>query len=725
MHHRSFIAMASYIGLFALVCLPTTSIFAQGFPVSPSVLNDNATSDLSGDSGQDIVTDGAGNWIVTWFSSENVGGVSNSDLDIFVSTSSDNGDTWSSVATLNSNATSDSGLDARADIATDGAGFWVAVWYSEENFGGIAETDRDIYVALSMDNGSSWSPMKLLNSNGNDDLGDDSYPEIATDGRGNWVTVWHSDENLEGNSDGDHEIFVSTSTDLGSTWTTPALVNTNGNFDAGADLYPVLATDRRGVWVAAWHSNENLGGIAESDRDIFSATSFDNGATWSDPILVNTNGNFDSGRDNYCTIDTDGEGTWIVAWDSNENLGSIAETDLDILYAISTDNGATWSAPALINSNGNSDIAGDETVSIAADDNENWVATWRSNEDLSEIRGGIDTDIHFSTSADNGATWSATQILNTNGFFDIGNDFDPFVATDGARKWVTVWRSTENIDTFIDDDLDLFVSHFAFPQYVLSVPFYLDNASNLTNDGVPSDGTASFIGVKNTTASPLTMRITYTDTAGGDHTPATNTYMLPADSMVSWRPFADDPAEGAGSGQDVPNSVNGPAWGSVLIEADGPITGRLIVLDGIQDSMAMMLLPEGGGSSTLSVPFYLDNASNYVGGAVPSDGTASFIGIKNMSDEAITLTITYTDTEGTDRTPATNTHALPSNSVVSWRPAADDPIEGPGTGQAVPNTDGGPAWGSVKIKASGPVTGRLISIDGVKNTTALMLLPNE
>jgi hypothetical protein len=256
----------------------------------------------------------------------------------------------------------------------------------------------------------------------------------------------------------------------------------------------------------------------------------------------------------------------------------------------------------------------------------------------------------------------------------------------------------------------------------ISVPFYLDNASNLGSGSVPADGSASFVGVKNMGNSAVTLTLTYTDTEGVDHTPIPNTYVLAANSMVSWRPFADDPAEGNSSGRLVPNTDDGPAWGSIKIDATGPVTGRLITMDGIQDSTSMMLLPEGDGAFTISVPFYLDNASNFLNGTV-TNGSASFIGVKNMDNTPIILTLTYTDTEGVDHTPVDNTYLLAANSMVSWRPSADDPAEGNTSGRLVPNTGDGPAWGSVKITATGRITGRLITIDGIQDSTSMMLLP--
>ncbi|MCH8968940.1 MAG: hypothetical protein IIA66_07475, partial [Planctomycetes bacterium] len=50
-------------------------------------------------------------------------------------------------ARLNTNGVFDSGHDARAKLATDGSGNWIAVWDSDEEFGGTIGPDRDILLA--------------------------------------------------------------------------------------------------------------------------------------------------------------------------------------------------------------------------------------------------------------------------------------------------------------------------------------------------------------------------------------------------------------------------------------------------------------------------------------------------------------------------------------------------------------------------------------------------
>ena len=117
-------------------------------------------------------------------------------------------------------------------MATDGAGNWVTVWWSTENLGGTIGTDADILVSRSTDNGATWTAPAALNTNAASDSGSDVDPEVTTDGAGNWVAVWHSTENLGGIGT-DHDILVARSTDNGQTWTAPAALNTNAASDFG------------------------------------------------------------------------------------------------------------------------------------------------------------------------------------------------------------------------------------------------------------------------------------------------------------------------------------------------------------------------------------------------------------------------------------------------------------------------------------------------------------
>jgi hypothetical protein len=76
----------------------------------------------------------------------------------------------------------------------------VAVWES----GG----DKDILVARSTDDGASWTTPAALNTNATISWGDDSKPQVTTDGAGSWVAVWSSRDSLGGTIGGDHDILV-------------------------------------------------------------------------------------------------------------------------------------------------------------------------------------------------------------------------------------------------------------------------------------------------------------------------------------------------------------------------------------------------------------------------------------------------------------------------------------------------------------------------------------
>jgi hypothetical protein len=224
-------------------------------------------------------------------------------------------------------------------VTTDGAGHWVAVWNSYDDLGGTIGIDRDILVARSTDNGASWSTPQALNANAATDSGADRYPRVSTDGYGNWVAVWYSPESLGGTIGTDNDILVARSTDNGASWSAPQALNTNAASDSGHDEFPQVTTNGGGNWAAVWHSDDNLGGTIGTDFDILLARSTDNGASWSAPQSLNANAASDSGSDESPQVTTDGAGNWVAVWYSTENLAATIGTDYDILVARSVDNG--------------------------------------------------------------------------------------------------------------------------------------------------------------------------------------------------------------------------------------------------------------------------------------------------------------------------------------------------------------------------------------------------
>ena len=71
-----------------------------------------------------------------------------------------------------------------------------------------------VAVSLSVEAQIVPGPPALLNTNGSSDSGQDSVPQVTTDGAGNWVAVWFSPQD-PGGTGRDTDIFVATSTNNG------------------------------------------------------------------------------------------------------------------------------------------------------------------------------------------------------------------------------------------------------------------------------------------------------------------------------------------------------------------------------------------------------------------------------------------------------------------------------------------------------------------------------
>ncbi len=450
---RTISVFGAALGTFVLVAQARAQF---GVPITaPAPLNTNAASDSAWDAYPQVTTDGLGNWVAVWFSYDELGGPTGTDHDILVARSADNGVTWTPPAPLNTNAGADSGSDEYPQGTTDGIGNWVAVWHSNDTLGGTIGSDPDILVARSTDSGATWSAPVALNTNAGTDAGWDVSPQVTTDGLGNWLAVWMSADSLLGTIGADWDILAARSTDNGVTWTAPVALNANAGSDVGADQLAQVATDGLGNWLAVWESDDDLGGSIGSDTDILVARSADSGATWTAPVALSDN---DSRWDLDPQITTDGLGNWVAVWGSDDDLGGTIGTDTDILVARSADNGATWTPATPLNANAGSDSSSDYYAQVSTDRLGNWVAAWNTTD-----RGGTlgeDPDILVSRSASNGATWTAPVPLNTNAGSDSGRDFRPQIATDGLGNWVAVWYLYDSLSGTVGADADILTARF-------------------------------------------------------------------------------------------------------------------------------------------------------------------------------------------------------------------------------------------------------------------------
>ena len=422
-------------------------------------LNQNAADDVGTDSVPHIFRDDD-LWIVVWISDDDLDGTIGADMDLLFSRSVDGGSSWSYPQPLNTNAAADNGADVQPLLASDGDGNWLALWISRDDLGGTVGDDFDIFFARSSDGGQAWTYPQPLNSNAGSDTGDERDFRIDTDGQGNWLVMWSSADDLAGTIGEDYDILVARSTDGGWTWTDAEPLNNNASIDSGADFARVLKTNGSGIWLAVWLSEDSLGGTIGEDRDFLFARSTDNGASWSDPAALNTNAGSDNSDDEWSmTLTSDFAGTWMAAWNSSDDLDGTIGPDSDVLFSLSFDSGAVWTAPQPLNSNAAFDTGDDHVPKIGVDATGDWVAVWTSNDDLGGTIG-TDWDILLARSLDGGMHWTQPHPLNTNASVDAEREISLKIADDGAGHWVAIWITRSDLDGTIGDDLDLLFARF-------------------------------------------------------------------------------------------------------------------------------------------------------------------------------------------------------------------------------------------------------------------------
>ncbi len=404
-------------------------------------------TDAAFDRNARVMAVGGGVWIAAWDTDNTLGGTIGADEDILFARSTDDGATWSTPAALNSRAAVDGTsardlfVDVAADmsgvviaiwqssgiggaayarsidggltwsaaaligiggseprIVTDGAGVWLAVWSSTADLGGTIGTDDDILYSRSVDNGLTWSPVAVLNSDAaTDGIKDDVLPQIAGDGAGTWVATWGSGA----------RVGVSSSFDNGLTWTPVVLADVTDPDRGGSSPRPSIGTDGAGKWLLVWDGFDPGGSSGTgSDVDLFLVTSSDDGLTWSSPVPVDPDAvNDDDFEPEFLPALVRGEaGVWYVISASNTNFGGV-KTDTDLMINRSVDNGVTWTSKAVLNTNANKDVPKgvftdtERERSVAYDGVSKWVVVWESAFPY-DGKLDVDNDILFATSSD-------------------------------------------------------------------------------------------------------------------------------------------------------------------------------------------------------------------------------------------------------------------------------------------------------------------------------------
>lgn len=310
-------------------------------------------------------------------------------LDVYITRSTDNGDSWEEPVNLSSNA----GQSHNPAILTIGSNVYVS-WTQQSSDG----TKSDIYFRKSGNDGESWGPKIKLSSTGSSF---NSLPLVGASGSNVYV-VW-------GDS-GTGDVYIRRSTNKGGTWA--SIVNLSSN--PGKSDSPDLSFSGSNVYVVWTQANSD-----GSATDAFIRASNDGGATWESKIKLSS-----TGKAVGPTVASSGSRVHVAWQDASAGNG-------DILLRTSTNEGATWGSVR--------NMSTDAARSLAPELSQAGSSIYL---EYTKRTSTQDYSIIFIRSTSNGGSWDSKMVIATNHFFGIRAELDAI----GSNVHVLV-EQTEKDDT--------------------------------------------------------------------------------------------------------------------------------------------------------------------------------------------------------------------------------------------------------------------------------------
>lgn len=287
--------------------------------------------------------------------------------------------------------TDDSGTAYLPQVAADGAGNAIAVWYQSDG------TTYNIWANQYV-NGYGWLTAELIESN---DTVSAYQPQLAMDGMGNALAIWPQ-------YDGAFLNLSSNRFEAGSGWGTADLIVLN---DYGAYPRPRLAMDDSGIAMAVWSQYSSMQFSIFSDR-------YAVGAGWGGIELVET---VNLGNAIAPQLALDGGGNAVAVWMQENGTKSSIWANR---YAV----GAGWGIAEMITANESAYSTGYSSPQLAADALGNVIAVWTQYD-------GIHSDI-WANRYVAGSGWGVAEKVGAD---DSVSASSPQVAIDAAGNAVATW----------------------------------------------------------------------------------------------------------------------------------------------------------------------------------------------------------------------------------------------------------------------------------------------
>ena len=382
-----------------------------------------------------------------WASTDDLGGTVGSDEDIFHALGV--GRLYNRPRPVADWAISDNDFDGRARVVRHGLTTTV-VWESSSSGGALSTgPDFDIYSVAIVD--GVIDDVRLVNTSGTIDSGDDHDPDVAVDSSGHLHAVWSSTSDIGGAVGSDADIFYSV--DTGAGWSTPELVHTSGTSDSIDDLGPRLAVDAAGVVHVLWYRR-----LSSIDGQLAYAQRTAGG--WSAPEVPTVPTGTDWNPGSF-DLDVTPGGEPQVVWNSwADHAGAGSDTDVFWSHRVS----GVWTVAELVNDYGTSDSSPEDTPRVACASDGEVYALWSTSYD--PVGGGTDMDLWLAkkelTGSKAASTWQPSVMLLSGFGTDVGNDLAPDLVV-GSENIDVAWESDSPLlFNAAGSDFDIF--HVSVPR---------------------------------------------------------------------------------------------------------------------------------------------------------------------------------------------------------------------------------------------------------------------
>ena len=283
-------------------------------------------------------------------------------------------------------------------VAIDESGNATAIWSQAHNFKTSVWSNR--YVV-----GTGWGTAEVIETY---DAGHAESPQLAVDGSGNAIAMWHQWDS----SDAYVTVWCNRLV-VGTGWGTAELVET---IDAVNAMGPQVSVNSSGDATAVWHQWNGSQLSVWSNRYVV-------GVGWGVPTLV---GDGDTGFTEGAQVAVDSAGNAIAVWRKHDGTRYNVWSNR---YVVDTGWGTT---AELIETNDAGDVLYPQ---VAVDSAGNAIAVWQQHDGVCESV--------YSNRYVVGTGWGTTaELIETENW---GDARDPQVAMDDSGNAIAVWQQYDSI----------------------------------------------------------------------------------------------------------------------------------------------------------------------------------------------------------------------------------------------------------------------------------------